>query len=71
MEFNYEDEYGDDNFSQNPEFTAEELLELLEDLEYDGIDLSKISIAVQDGHRLNEIKKVVDETNSGVIILIK
>ena len=71
MEFNYEDEFGDDNFSYEGDFTAEDLLEFLEDLEFDGVDLSKIAIAVQDGHRLNEIRKVVDETDNGVIILIK
>jgi len=71
MEFNYEDEFGDDNFNHKGDFTAQDLLEFLEDLEFDGIDLSEISVAVQDGHRLNEIRKVVDEADNGVIILIK
>jgi hypothetical protein len=71
MEFKYEDEFGDDNFNYKGDFTAQDLLEFLEELEFDDVDLSKIVVAVQDGHRLNEIRKVVDEAESGVIILIK
>jgi hypothetical protein len=71
MDFNYSDEFGDDNFNHKGDFTAQDLLDFLEDLEFDGIELSEISIAVQDGHRLNEIRKVIDEADKGVIILIK
>jgi hypothetical protein len=71
MDFKYEDEFGDDNFNHKGNFTAQDLLDFLEDLEFDGVELSEIAVAVQDGHRLNEIRKVVDEADSGVIILIK
>jgi hypothetical protein len=71
MDFNYSDEFGDDNFNHKGNFTAQDLLDFLEDLEFDGVELSEISIAIQDGHRLNEVRKVIDETDSGVIILIK
>jgi hypothetical protein len=71
MDFNYNDEFGDDNFNHKGDFTAQNLLDFLEDLEFDGVELSEISIAIQDGHRLNEIRRAVDETDNGVIILIK
>jgi hypothetical protein len=71
MDFNYSDEFGDDNFNHKGDFTAQDLLDFLEDLEFDGVELSEIAIAIQDGHRLNEIRRAVDETDNGVIILIK
>jgi hypothetical protein len=70
MDFNT-DEFGDDNFNHKGDLTAQDLLDFLEDLEFDGVELSEISIAVQDGHRLNEIRKVIDETDNNVIILKK
>jgi UDP-3-O-acyl-N-acetylglucosamine deacetylase len=70
MDFNT-DEFGEDNFNYKGDFTAQDLLDFLEDLEFDGVDLSEILIAVQDGHRLNEIRNVIDETDNNVIILKK
>lgn len=73
MNFNFEDrdEYGKNPFRYNDMLTAEDLLNFLEDLESEDVDLSKISIVFQDGHRHAEVSEVIDDIDNNLIILKK
>lgn len=73
MNFNFEDrdEYGKNPFRYDDMLTAEDLLNFLEDLESEDVDLSKISIVFQDGHRYTEVSEVIDDIDNNLIILKK
>ena len=47
------------------------LLNFLEDLESEDVDLSKVNIVFQEGHRMTEIRDVLDDIDYNGIIVLK